>query len=215
MGTRELSELGQEVSRNKTVLHQIAVELGLLEDDNFLFQYDFNDYGSYGDRKSYQIVSPTQNIIIRIPKDSNEFENLPVKIYKKLEEHGFIKSETSTSENVNSLRDICYQSSFDAGWHTNIETGELLERNKAEMLCLIHSEISEAMEGERKGLMDDHLPDRPMAEVELADAVIRIMDYAGRWGYDIGGALVAKVLYNKNRIDHKLENRIKDGGKKF
>lgn len=116
---------------------------------------------------------------------------------------------------VNSLRDICYQASFDAGWHTNLETGELLERNKAEMLCLIHSEISEAMEGERKGLMDDHLPNRPMAEVELADAVIRIMDYAGRWGYDIGGALVAKMDYNKNRKDHKLENRIKDGGKKF
>jgi len=116
---------------------------------------------------------------------------------------------------VNSLRDICYQASFDAGWHTNLETGELLERNKAEMLCLIHSEISEAMEGERKELMDDHLPDRPMAEVELADAVIRIMDYAGRWGYDIGGALVAKMDYNKNRKDHKLENRIKDGGKKF
>jgi len=119
------------------------------------------------------------------------------------------------TKEINNLRDICYKASFDAGWHTNLETGELLERNKAEMLCLIHSEISEAMEGERKGLVDDHLPDRPMAEVELADAVIRIMDYAGRWGYDIGGALVAKMDYNKNRKDHKLENRIKDGGKKF
>jgi len=212
--TRELSELGQEISRDKTILLQIAIELGLLEDKS-LYQYDFTDCGIWGSNDSYAIISPQQNTIIRIPKNVNEFENLPVKIYKKLEEYGFIKSETSTSENVNNLRDLCYKASFDAGWHTNLETGELLERNKAEMLCLIHSEISEAMEGERKGLMDDHLPDRPMAEVELADAVIRIMDYAGRWGYDIGGALVAKVLYNKNRKDHKLENRIKDGGKKF
>lgn len=116
---------------------------------------------------------------------------------------------------INKLRDLCYSESLKAGWHTDLETGKLIDRNKAEMLCLIHSEISEAMEGERKGLMDDHLPNRPMTEVELADAVIRIMDYAGRWGYDIGGAVMEKIQYNRNRADHKIENRTKDGGKKF
>ena len=116
---------------------------------------------------------------------------------------------------INYLRDVCYSASFDAGWHTNIETGELLERNKGEMIALIHSEVSEALEGERKGLMDDHLPNRQMAEVEMADAIIRIMDYCGRWGYDIGGAVVEKLEYNKNRADHKIENRKKDTGKKF
>lgn len=116
---------------------------------------------------------------------------------------------------VNKLKDICYKASFDAGWHTNLETGELLNRNKGEMIALIHSEISEAMEGERKNLMDDHLPHRPMAEVEMADAVIRIMDYCGRWGYDIGGAIIEKIEYNKNRADHKIENRKKEGGKQF
>lgn len=116
---------------------------------------------------------------------------------------------------INELAEICYAASKNAGWHTNLETGELLERNKAEMICLIHSELSEAMEGERKGLMDDHLPHRPMVEVEMADAVIRIMDYCGRWGYDLGGAVVEKLEYNAKRADHKLENRIKNGGKKF
>lgn len=116
---------------------------------------------------------------------------------------------------INELAERCYQASKNAGWHTNLETGELLERNKAEMICLIHSELSEAMEGERKGLMDDHLPHRPMVEVEMADAVIRIMDYCGRWGYDLGGAVVEKLEYNAKRADHKLENRIKNGGKKF
>lgn len=118
-------------------------------------------------------------------------------------------------ENINELVRTCYQASFDAGWHTDITTGKLLERNKAEMICLIHSELSEVMEGERKGLMDDHLPHRPMAEVELADAVIRICDYAGRWGYDLGGALVEKLQYNKTRADHQIFNRLKTNGKKF
>lgn len=118
-------------------------------------------------------------------------------------------------EQINKLRDLCYKASFDAGWHTNIETGELLDRNKGEMLCLMHSEISEAMEGERKGLMDDKLPHRPMPEVELANAVIRIMDYCGRFGYDIGGAIIEKMEFNAHRQDHKIENRKKQGGKKF
>lgn len=116
---------------------------------------------------------------------------------------------------INSVVDKCYKASFDAGWHTDLETGTLKDRNRGEMLMLVVSEISEAMEGERKGLMDDHLPERPMAEVELADALIRICDYAGRWGYDLGGAVVDKLEYNKNRKDHKIENRILEGGKKW
>lgn len=118
-------------------------------------------------------------------------------------------------DQINELRDVCYKASFDAGWHTNIETGELKDRNKAEMICLMHSELSEAMEGERKGLMDDHLPTRPMVEVEMADAVIRIMDYCGRFGYDIGGAIIEKLEYNKNRKDHSIEHRKGENGKKF
>lgn len=89
------------------------------------------------------------------------------------------------------------------------------ERNEGEIIALIHSELSEGLEGLRKGLNDDHLPHRPMTEVELADALIRIFDYAGKKGYDLGGALVEKLEYNQHREDHKRENRAKDGGKKF
>ncbi|MCL1673008.1 hypothetical protein [Elizabethkingia ursingii] len=120
----------------------------------------------------------------------------------------------SLDKAINDLRDLCFNESLKRGWHTD-ESGELIEKNKGEMISLIHSEISEALEGERKGLMDTHLPKRPMPEVEMADAIIRIMDYCGRWGYDIGGAVLEKLAYNSMRADHSLEERMKEGGKKF
>jgi len=80
------------------------------------------------------------------------------------------------------------------------------------MLCV--SELSEALEGDREDLMDDHLPDRKMLEVELADAVIRVFDMAGGLELDIAGAIAAKLQYNCDRADHKLENRL-NGGKRY
>ncbi|QPQ53853.1 hypothetical protein H3Z85_07960 [Chryseobacterium indologenes] len=115
---------------------------------------------------------------------------------------------------INQLRDLCFNESFKNGWHTDA-SGNLLNKNKGEMISLIHSEISEALEGERKSLMDNHLPNRPMPEVEMADAIIRIMDYCGRWGYDIGGAIIEKLEYNAQRQDHTREERMKENGKKF
>lgn len=171
---------------------------------------------------------------------------------------------------------------------------EIYQQNKAvgwwddpnrcvyQTLQLVSTEIAEATEGERKNLMDDHLPSRKMGEVELADALIRILDVGGRYnwkivpvdlpdqfsdpdlsiggkhlfinacliglvhnlphdleapdratmyhysslvlaivttsethGYDIEGAMVEKLQYNKNRADHKRANRAKEGGKTF
>ena len=57
------------------------------------------------------------------------------------------------------------------------------ERPFSTFVCLFHSELSEAMEGDRKGLMDDHLPKYPMFQVELADFVIRCLDWLGRHGF--------------------------------
>lgn len=118
-------------------------------------------------------------------------------------------------ENINELVNTCFGNAKAAGWHSSLNNPDVEKYLKPAQLMLIVSEVAEAMEGERKDLMDDHIKHRKMAEVELADAIIRICDYAGRWGYDLGGAVVEKLEYNKNRADHKLENRVKEGGKKF
>lgn len=85
----------------------------------------------------------------------------------------------------------------------------------ATKIALMHSELSETLEGLRKGLKDDHLPHRNAEEVELADVLIRIFDYAAWREFDIAGAVAEKLAYNENREDHKPEARAKAGGKKF
>lgn len=87
--------------------------------------------------------------------------------------------------------------------------------NFAEKIALVHSEISEALEGERKNMIDDHLPHRPAGEVELADAIIRIMGIADHMGWDIPGAVIEKAAYNDTRLDHKPEARGGKHGKRF
>lgn len=99
-------------------------------------------------------------------------------------------------------------------WH-DPATGARLNRNKGEMIALMHSELSEMMEGERKNLMDDHLPHRRMAEVELADLIIRALDYAGGFDVQLGRVFEEKMAYNSQRPDHKPEERVKEGGKKW
>lgn len=144
---------------------------------------------------------------------------------------------------LNELSEEIHENNIQAGWWTDIKFDEKIKalmdaglremeaaaalnalgiqrstlktRNIGELLCLVHSEISEAMEGARKNLMDDKLPHRKMIEVELADALIRIFDIAGAYGLDLGNAIFEKRQYNTNRADHKLENRLKDNGKKF
>ena len=115
---------------------------------------------------------------------------------------------------------------FDAGWWHNFETNEDMRfnydipykpehhhRSITEMITLMHSELSEAFEGYRKNEMDDHLPNRYSFEVELADLIIRVFDCAGGLGLNLAHAVSEKLQYNKNRPDHKIENRKKPGGK--
>jgi hypothetical protein len=100
-------------------------------------------------------------------------------------------------------------------WWVNIETGEPLKRNIGELLMLVNTELAEALEGHRKSLMDDHLPQFKMFDVEIVDALIRLFDIAGAMIPDLDAIYVAKMEYNANREDHKIENRRKADGKKY
>lgn len=81
-------------------------------------------------------------------------------------------------------------------------------------LMLIVSEIGEACEGVRKDLQDDHLPQFTSLEVELADAMIRLMDLSGALGLRLADAWEEKMRYNAQRLDHSLAHRSGPGGKK-
>lgn len=118
------------------------------------------------------------------------------------------------SVTLNDYADVCHHIARETGWWTNRD-GSPKERNKGELLLLIISEIVEAGEGLRKDLMDDKLPHRKMVEVELADTLIRLFDFAGGYGLDLEGALREKLAFNKTREDHKPENREKEGGKRW
>lgn len=108
------------------------------------------------------------------------------------------------------LVSTCHSLSVAAGWWN-----DGVERNIPEALCLIHSEISEALEGVRKDKMDEHLPQHKSITIELADAIIRICDLAGGMNLPLGEALAEKLCYNQMRADHKKEHRAAAGGKKF
>lgn len=93
------------------------------------------------------------------------------------------------------------------------------DRNVGEMLMLVVSEVSEAMEGHRKSLKDDKLPQYEQIDVELIDASIRIYDLLGArmesHGIDPQAIYDAKMSFNASRKDHTFEARMAEGGKKY
>lgn len=72
-------------------------------------------------------------------------------------------------------------------------------------VCLFHSELSEAMEGDRKDLVDDHLPQYPMFQVEIADFVIRCLDWLGSYENDDLDDIGTLILPSSNNCDNIAE----------
>lgn len=111
------------------------------------------------------------------------------------------------------LLQFCIHKDNHKWWHD--KDGNPIERNKGELIALMHSELSECLEGVRKNLQDDHLPEFKMEVVELADTIIRIFDYAEGYRLPLAQAIMKKLLYNRERADHKHEARAAADGKKF
>lgn len=132
----------------------------------------------------------------------------------KLMDQPMTAMEMSAYEGLVDAQMIAHETANEAGWYLNPQTGEPIERNFGEVVALMHSELSEALEADRKDLMDDKLPHRPGIEVEFADCILRILDTAAARGLDVAGAVIEKNRYNRQRADHKLEARA-NGGKKY
>lgn len=111
--------------------------------------------------------------------------------------------DTLMSKAIQYLQQEVHQNAIDHGWWTT-------ERNKGEMVALIHSEASELLESLRtpEMLPSEHVPEISAAAEELADIVIRCADMAESMNIDLGQAISLKHQYN-------VQRPMKHGGKKF
>lgn len=114
-------------------------------------------------------------------------------------------------EDIKKIREIVSPLYGDLEISADLEAilNRLADRNDGEMICLMHSELSEWLEGIRHGNgPSEHIPEFTCAEEEAADVIIRIMDTGKKRNMRIAEALIAKVLFNEGRP-------YKHGGKAF
>lgn len=128
-------------------------------------------------------------------------------------------NEESIKANLHAIIDHCHNNSRNAGWWDDRATGIDLSKDNPltfpTKAMLIVTELAEAIEGDRKGVMDDKIPEFTMVEAEMADAFIRWCDVCGGFNLRVVDAIIAKLAFNTVREDHKIENRVKPGGKKY
>ena len=108
----------------------------------------------------------------------------------------------ASSDNPQSIRDwqtAIHEYAKDKGWWDS-------ERSFGDLCSLFHSEITEAYEEYRNGhevtetYFNDAKPEKPEGvPTELADVVIRILDFCGYAGIDLQEIIEQKHSYNLTR----------------
>lgn len=86
---------------------------------------------------------------------------------------------------LNNMSQICHKAAKDKGFWDR-------DRNIGELLMLVVSELSEALEADRKG-------DRENFNEEIADTFIRLFDLCGGMNIDIELEISHKLYINKAR----------------
>jgi NTP pyrophosphatase (non-canonical NTP hydrolase) len=125
----------------------------------------------------------------------------------------FTQQERLAVEGIEACQELVSETA--KKWYINPATNLPIERNFGEIIALMHSELSEALEAHRKNLMDSKLYHRSGIEVEFADLIIRVFETCHKMNLDLAGAIIEKNRYNMNREDHKNENRLKTNGKAY